>query len=69
MQVDLRKVTMTHLTSDDALALVSRAIKHVLYGPELFLVRFNTLTALRDARFRLLATMPRAVRDRHKDNS
>lgn len=65
MLIDLMRVYPV-LTPETALELVTRAKQHVLFGPEVLMVRTVTLSALRDARFRVLAEMPRSVRDRHK---
>jgi hypothetical protein len=55
------------LTREQGLYMVTKASRHVLYGPEVLLVRSATLTTLRDARFRVLAEMPYRDRAAHKE--
>lgn len=57
----------TVLTPQWGLTCIESATKHVLFGPEKYLTRSASLTALRDARFRVLSGMPRSVRDQRKE--
>ena len=56
----------TILTPHWALTAVTAASRHILYGPEVLLVRTVTLTCLRDAKFAVLTSMTPAQSRQHR---
>jgi hypothetical protein len=54
------------LTPAWGLTCICSVYDFILFGPETLLTRSTSLTAIAAARCRVLAEMPRAVRDEHK---
>jgi hypothetical protein len=65
VRIDLNDPKLT-LNPMLGLALVCSVYRWVLYGPEVLLVRSNSLTAIMEAKNRVLATMPLQVRQEHR---
>jgi hypothetical protein len=64
VRIDLNDPRLT-LNPMLGLAMVCSVYRRVLYGPELLLVRSNSLTAIMEAKNRVLATMPLVTRQAH----
>jgi len=56
----------TVFSPDWGLSCITSIYDHILWGPDTMLTRSMSLNSVMAARFAVLATMPRAVRDKHK---